>query len=322
MSQPQDVARSQFQISTSGHLYSNATPFPNYLLNEVMPTLRDTEWKLLCVIVRQTLGWHDAKSGGRKSQDWMTRSQLMQKTGRNSEALSQALDSLVQGNLIEVKSASGKPLPTTALRRQTRGRIFYALHPLLIQQISGNERTKSNGQAVDNCTKSEHETSKIELTSSVFRHDGRKSEHRKVDKPNRTKETLTKITKTKENGTKKIFPQSDVFEELEEALHSLFDEERVWDNQSIQQLPLSMQRFIEFYSLQYARYFSNSNVPTTFSSALKRLNGVLAKHSQTELADLLDRFFICELPNVKRQWYSLEAFVHNIEILKPTEKDS
>ena len=241
--------------------------------------------------------------------------------------MSQALDSLVQGNLIEVKSASGKPLSTTALRRQTRGRIFYALHPLLIQRISGNERTKSNGQAVDNCTKSEHGTSKIELTSSVFRHDGRKSEHRKVDKPNRTKETLTKITETKEKQTKRVFSQSDKFkksefEESEEALHSLFDQERVWDNQSIQQLPLSMQRFIELYSLRYARYFSNSDVPIIFSSALKRLASVLAKHSQSELAKLLDRFFICELPNVKRQWYSLEAFVHNIEILKPTEKDS
>ena len=319
MSQAQNVARPQFNVSTSNQLTGNTTPFPNHLLDEVMPTLRDTEWRLLCVIVRQTLGWHDAKSGGRKSQDWMTRTQLMQKTGRNSEALSQALDSLVQGNLTEVKSTSGKPLPTTALRRQTRGRIFYALHPLLIQRISGNgesgnERTEAGEQAVDNCTKSEHGTSKTELTSSVFRHEGRKSEHRKVDKPNRTKETLTKITETKRG-----FPQDNRFEELEEALRSLFDEERVWDSQSIQQLPLAMQRFVELYSQRYARHFPNSNVPVIFSSALKRLNGVLAKHSKHELEELLDRFFICELPNVKRQRYSLESFVHNIEILKEVE---
>lgn len=311
MSQAQHVARSQFPVSTSDHLYSNTTPFPNYLLNEVMPTLRDTEWKVLCVIVRQTLGWHDAKSGGRKSQDWLTRSQLMQKTGRNSEALSQALDSLIQSHLIEVKSASGKPLPTTALRRQTRGRIFYSLHPLLIQ------RFHPDALPVDNFTKSEHGTSKTELTSSVFRHEGRKSEHRKVDKPNRTKETLTKITETK-----RVFPQSDKFEESEEAYSSLFDKERVWGSQSIQQLSHSMQKFIALYSQRYIQHFPNSAVPVIFTSAVKRLNGVLAKYSQTELEELLDRFFICELPNVKRQWYSLESFVHNIEILKRTEKKS
>ena len=29
----------------------NYTPFPNKLIDEVMPTLRDTEWRVLCVIL-------------------------------------------------------------------------------------------------------------------------------------------------------------------------------------------------------------------------------------------------------------------------------
>jgi len=51
MSQPQCAARSQFDGSAFNRPSTNTTPFPNYLLNEVMPTLKDTEWRLLCVIV-------------------------------------------------------------------------------------------------------------------------------------------------------------------------------------------------------------------------------------------------------------------------------
>ena len=230
----------------------------------------------------------------------------MQKTDRNSEALSQALDSLIQSHLIEAKSASGKSLPTTALRRQIRGRILYALHLLLIQRISGNEQTEVGGQAVDNFTKSEHETSKTELTGSIFRQEGRKIEHWKVDKPNRTKET----------ETKRVFFQMDKFGDTLDDLDSLFDEERMWSQADFHQLPSSMWQFIDLYSQRYARHFPSATMPVIFASALKRLSGVLEKYSQSELAELLDLFFLSDLPNVKRQWYSLEAFVHNIDILK------
>ena len=76
------------------------TAIPNVLIDEVMPTLKDTEWRLLCVIARQTLGWVD-KNGKRKQRDWMSQSQLIARTGRNSAALSTALDVLVRENLIE-----------------------------------------------------------------------------------------------------------------------------------------------------------------------------------------------------------------------------
>jgi len=55
-------------------------PFPSALLDEWLPRLKDTEWRLLCVVVRQTLGWKNGK--GRKRRDWMSQSQLMKRTGR------------------------------------------------------------------------------------------------------------------------------------------------------------------------------------------------------------------------------------------------
>ena len=44
------------------------TAFPNVLLDQVMPSLRDTEWRLLCVIVRQTVGWN--RDGKPKARDY------------------------------------------------------------------------------------------------------------------------------------------------------------------------------------------------------------------------------------------------------------
>lgn len=103
------------------------TAFPNKLLDQVMPTLKDTEWRLLCVIVRQTIGWRN-EHGGRRRRDWLSRSQLMQRTGRNSEALSKAVDRLVARRLIVVQDEAGHDLPTARQRQRLGHKLFYALH--------------------------------------------------------------------------------------------------------------------------------------------------------------------------------------------------
>jgi len=97
-------------------------PFPSVLLDQWLPRLKDTEWRLLCVVVRQTLGWKSGK--GRKRRDWMSQSQLMKRTGRYSAALSCALDALVREGLLCCSTNEGKPLLMPQERRQYRGRIY------------------------------------------------------------------------------------------------------------------------------------------------------------------------------------------------------
>ena len=108
------------------------TAIPNVLIDEVMPTLKDTEWRLLCVIARQTIGWVDG-NGKRKQRDWMSQSQLITKTGRNSAALSAALDVLVRENLIECQAENGELLDTPQQRRRHRGRVYFSLAPQQMQ---------------------------------------------------------------------------------------------------------------------------------------------------------------------------------------------
>ncbi len=104
---------------------SYSTPFPSRLLDEIMPTLKDTEWRLLCVVVRQTLGWREGS--GRKKRDWLTHAQLKAHTGRSSEAVSQAVNALVKKMLIETCDEEGILLKTPEDRRACAGRLYFRL---------------------------------------------------------------------------------------------------------------------------------------------------------------------------------------------------
>lgn len=109
-------------------LTDGTVPVPNALIDRVMPTLRDTELRVLVIVVRQTLGWqvgNDPRQ--RKERDWLTQSQLMRRTGRASGAVSRAVDALVRRGLIDVLDSKGNPLVTPAERRRCLGRLYYRL---------------------------------------------------------------------------------------------------------------------------------------------------------------------------------------------------
>jgi phage replication O-like protein O len=88
-----------------------------------MPRLTDTAWRVLTVILRTTVGWNE--TGGRKRRDWLTNAQLRRRTGRSSEAVSNAIDALVRAGLISVTGSAGELLATPAARRRYRGCLFY-----------------------------------------------------------------------------------------------------------------------------------------------------------------------------------------------------
>lgn len=150
---------------------------PNDLLDRVMPALRDTELRVLLVVVRQTLGWQSGTNPARrKERDWLTQSQLMRRTGRANGAVAHAVDALVQAGLIIVTDRAGTPLKGADDRRRHLGHLYYQLG--------------SGGESVDN------------LPNSVD--NSRKSEHVKV---HTTKETVTqkyKMNKQMQNNSKQM----------------------------------------------------------------------------------------------------------------------
>lgn len=125
------------------------TPFPSVLVDDVMPTLKDTEWRLLCVIVRQTLGWQDKRQCG--ASDWLTHSQLKARTGRASAAVCSAVDVLVRRGMIEVHDEAGQPMLTPQERRRHQGRLLFRLQTRFLERLSleakGGEALWISGKA-------------------------------------------------------------------------------------------------------------------------------------------------------------------------------
>ncbi len=105
-----------------------ATPLPNPLVDTLLPTLKDTELRLLLVVLRQTWGWKEgSETGGArtKRRDWISHTQLCRRTGRGSDAVSKAVDVLVSAGLIAVEDASGRPLASPEERRRFLGRLYF-----------------------------------------------------------------------------------------------------------------------------------------------------------------------------------------------------
>jgi len=172
---------------------THTTPFPNALIDEVMPCLKDTPWRVLCVIVRQTLGWQDGASGLRKERDWLTRSQLKARTGRNSEAIALAIDTLVKQGYITVQNNKGVPLKTPQERRKNHGRIYYGLTEYWQSQI-GSKGYRKNEQLPA-------------LAGVIFHRHHRKIKHVTAGKPNTTKLNETKEIQNCSFGESDISPE-------------------------------------------------------------------------------------------------------------------
>lgn len=115
-----------------------STPFPNILIEKVMPKIGDTEWRVLTVVVRATLGWIDPVTGYRKNRSWITSGELRRRTGRSSSAISLAVDRLVKSNLLDVTDSRGTVLSTAAARRRAMGRLYYGLRLDLLKLIHAN----------------------------------------------------------------------------------------------------------------------------------------------------------------------------------------
>lgn len=104
----------------------NTTQVPNVILDDWMPKLKDTELRVLLVVIRQTLGWiEDKKTGKRKEKDWISRGQLMKKAGRGHTAIAKAVEELTKKRLIEALDGQGNRLETPQDRQKHGERIYY-----------------------------------------------------------------------------------------------------------------------------------------------------------------------------------------------------
>lgn len=100
------------------------TPVHNYVFDEIMPKLSPNGWKVLCVAIRQTLGWAGDGLGGRKEWDTISYAQFLEKTGIGSDkTLTRALKECLNfGYLLrrQVGTHQGTRKPIYAYRLNTQ----------------------------------------------------------------------------------------------------------------------------------------------------------------------------------------------------------
>lgn len=97
---------------------------PAAVIDTILPQLKDTELRVLLIVLRQT--W-----GRNKEVDWLSHTQLKARTGRASEAVSGALDALVQRGLVTVRDERGAFLSDAVQRRRSRARLYLCPGPAL-----------------------------------------------------------------------------------------------------------------------------------------------------------------------------------------------
>lgn len=111
-----------------------STPLPNALLDTILPTLSDTQLRVLLVVARSTLGWKEG--AGRKGRDWLSHSQLQKRTGRSGAPVSRAVDVLVKRGLLVVQDEAGVARATARERRAMRSSLFFRLGDGLLGGIA------------------------------------------------------------------------------------------------------------------------------------------------------------------------------------------
>jgi hypothetical protein len=167
----------------------NTTPTPNELYNGEMKKMNDTELRVVLVVTRKTLGWElDPITKTRKKEDWISRGQIIEQTGRSGRAVSTAIESCIKNDWIEARSKDGDILKTPESRSGKK--IFYRLGEIFLNKITSEESSQV-GEEEEKPVKILHRTS--ENTSP-----------QPVKKVHSTKETITKETITKELATSSV----------------------------------------------------------------------------------------------------------------------
>ena len=125
----------------------NTTPTPNELYNGEMKKMTDTELRVVLMVTRQTLGWElDKETGTRKKEDWISRSQIIEKTGRTGRAISTAIESCIKSGWIEARDMSGNLLDSP--QKRSGNKIVYRLGEIFLSKITSEESSQvKNGEA-------------------------------------------------------------------------------------------------------------------------------------------------------------------------------
>ncbi len=104
--------------------YKRSTQVPNILFDVHLPHLKESELKILLIIIRQTYGWIRS-DGKRKEKDQISYGQFIKKTGLSRRIISDAIQSLIDYRIIHVRNYNGGLL-TDPKQRKGKAMLYYS----------------------------------------------------------------------------------------------------------------------------------------------------------------------------------------------------
>lgn len=105
--------------------YIYHTNVPNIVFDAHLQNLGYAELKVLLVIIRQTYGWKDKRTGKYKRWDWISQQFFVRKTGLSGRAVSTAISNLISKQLILVKNEKGV-IQFSAVTRQRASKLYFS----------------------------------------------------------------------------------------------------------------------------------------------------------------------------------------------------
>ena len=105
--------------------YFHHTNVPNTLFDIHLNSLGYAELKVLLVIIRQTYGWKDKRTGSYKKWDWISGQFFVKKTGLSQRSVSSAISLLIKKRLIMVKNSKGTVL-YNEIQRKHEHKLYFS----------------------------------------------------------------------------------------------------------------------------------------------------------------------------------------------------
>lgn len=160
-----------------------------------MKKMSDPELRVVMIVTRATFGWIlDDKSGMRKEEDWISHSQMVERSGKSSRAISNAITSCIKNSWIEARDENGNILHEALQRRKHGKKIYYRLG----NKFLGRAETIASGAKVE-------PSHVVPLT--IANNDTKPSHVVLSTKETLTKETLTKRPEKEESDKRPTYSE-------------------------------------------------------------------------------------------------------------------
>ncbi|WP_299216976.1 replication protein [uncultured Dokdonia sp.] len=149
--------------------YINRTGVPNSILDTHLKHLGYAELKIILVIIRQTYGWVDKRTGSHKEWDWISRRFFVKKTNLSLRSVSKAISSLFSKGLIHIKNEHGVYLYTTEDRRKAH-KLFYSINKNVSREHTSPKTVKKSNPTIITHTKLYSEDTSQGMQKISFNH--------------------------------------------------------------------------------------------------------------------------------------------------------